>query len=106
MNTNRLPKRGVISGLGNSQGFGYQQTQAGFGTAVVSGFGTITVAMGFTGSGYRSASTQFRVRVIGGNPTTGAAGTFSIQDGRIKKFSWMEHLGVGYTYTQCTTIRI
>ena len=99
VNANRLPKRGVISGLGNSQGFGYQQTQAGFGTAVVSGFGTITVAMGFTGSGYRSASTEFRVRVIGGNPTTGAAGTFSIQDGRIKKVFMDGTPGVGYTYT-------
>ncbi len=91
VNANRLPKRGVISGLGNSQGFGYQQTQAGFGTAVVSGFGTITVAMGFTGSGYRSASTQFRVRVIGGNPTTGAAVRSLSKMEESKKFSWMEH---------------
>ena len=99
VNANRLPRRGIISGLGNSQGFGYQQTIAGFGTAVVSGFGTITVSMGYTGSGYREAGTQFRVRVLGGNPTTAAAGTFSVQDGRIKKVFMDNTPGVGYTFT-------
>ncbi len=99
VNANRLPRKGIISGLGNTQGFGYQQLQTGFGTAVVSGFGTITVAMGFTGGGYRSEGTQFKVRVIGGNPTTAAAGTFSVQDGRIKKVFMDGTPGVGYTYT-------
>ena len=99
VNANRLPRRGIISGLGNSQGFGYQQTIAGFGTAVVSGFGTITVAMGFTGSGYREDGTQFKLRVLGGNPTTAAAGTFSVQDGRIKKVFMDGTPGVGYTFT-------
>jgi len=99
VNANRLPRKGIITGLGNSQGFGYQQLQSGFGTAVVSGFGTITVAMGFTGGGYRSDGTQFAVRVIGGNPTTSAAGTFSVQDGRIKKVFMDGTPGVGYTHT-------
>ena len=99
VNANRLPRKGIISGLGNTQGFGYQQLQTGFGTAVVSGFGTITVAMGFTGGGYRSEGTQFKVRVIGGNPTTAAAGTFSVQDGRIKKIFMDGTPGAGYTYT-------
>ncbi len=99
VNANRLPRKGIISGLGNTQGFGYQQIITGFGTAVVSGFGTITVAMGYTGSGYRGAGTQFKVRVIGGNPTTAAAGTFSVQDGRIKKIFMDGTPGVGYTYT-------
>jgi hypothetical protein len=99
VNANRLPRKGIISGLGNTQGFGYQQLQTGFGTAVVSGFGTITVAMGFTGGGYRSDSTQFKVRVVGGNPTTSAAGTFSVQDGRIKKVFMDGTPGVGYTHT-------
>ena len=99
VNANRLPRKGIISGLGNTQGFGYQQRIAGYGTAVVSGFGTITVSMGYTGSGYRSDSTQFRVRVLGGSPTTGAAGTFSVQDGRIKKVFMDGTPGVGYTWT-------
>ena len=99
VNANRLPRKGIISGLGNTQGFGYQQLQTGFGTAVVSGFGTITVALGFTGGGYRSEGTQFKVRVIGGNPTTSAAGTFSVQDGRIKKVFMDGSPGVGYTHT-------
>ena len=29
VNANRLPRKGIISGLGNTQGFGYQQTIAG-----------------------------------------------------------------------------
>ena len=99
VNANRLPRRGIISGLGNTQGIGYQPLQTGFGTAVVSGFGTITVAMGFTGSGYRGAGTQFKVHVRGGNPTTGAAGTFSIQDGNIKKVFMDGTPGAGYTHT-------
>jgi len=99
VNANRLPRRGIISGLGNTQGIGYQPLQTGFGTAVVSGFGTITVAMGFTGTGYRGAGTQFKVHVRGGNPTTGAAGTFSIQDGNIKKVFMDGSPGSGYTHT-------
>ena len=95
---NRLPRKGIISGLGNTQGFGYQQLKTGFGTAVVSDTGTISVAMGYTGSGYRDAGTVFQVRVIGGNPTTRAAGTFSVQDGRIKTVT-MTSVGAGYTFT-------
>jgi len=98
VNANRLPRKGIISGLGNSQGFGYQQLQTGFGTAVVSNTGTVSVAIGFTGGGYRSDGTQFKVRVIGGNPTTRAAGTFSVQDGKIKTVT-MTSAGAGYTFT-------
>ena len=98
VNANRLPRKGIISGLGNTQGFGYQQLQTGFGTAVVSDTGTISVAMGFTGGGYRSDGTVFRVRVIGGNPTTPADGTFSVQDGRINTVT-MNPAGAGYTFT-------
>tara|TARA_B100001250_G_scaffold96842_1_gene81100 strand:- start:9919 stop:13056 length:3138 start_codon:yes stop_codon:yes gene_type:complete len=103
VNANRLPRRGIIAGFGNTQGWGYQRLQAGFGTAVVSGFGTITAAIGFTGSGYRGDNTVFKVRVRGGSPTTGAAGTFSVLNGNISKI-WMGTPGVGYTWTDVPLI--
>ena len=103
VNANRLPRRGIIASIGNTQGWGYQRLQTGFGTAVVSGFGTITAAIGFTGSGYRDAGTVFKVHVRGGSPTTGAAGTFSVINGNIDKI-WMGTPGVGYTWTDVPLI--
>ena len=105
VNANRLPRRGIIVSIGNTQGYGYQPIQAGFGTAVVSGFGTITVSLGFTGTGYRGDSTVFKVHVDGGSPTTGAAGTFSVINGAVDKI-WMNSPGVGYTWTNVPVIRL
>ena len=105
VNANRLPRKGIVASIGNTQGFGYQKLQAGFGTAVVSGFGTITAAIGFTGTGYRGDSTVFKVHVDGGSPTTSAGGTFSIQDGNIKTV-WMGSPGVGYTWTDVPLLRL
>ncbi len=102
---NRLPRKGIIVSIGNSQGFGYQKLQAGIGTAVVSGFGTISAAIGFTGSGYRGAGTVFKVHVDGGSHTTSAGGTFSIQDGHLKTV-WMDSPGVGYTWTNPPLLRL
>ena len=106
VNANRLPRKGIIADITNTNGFGFQPLQTGIGTAVVSGFGTITVALGFTGTGYRSDQTQFRVEIRGGNPTTGAAGTFSIQDGNIKKIFMDGTPGVGYTFTDVPQVVI
>jgi len=106
VNANRLPRKGIIVDMTSTNGFGYQPLQTGIGTAVVSGFGTITVALGFTGTGYRSDQTQFRVQIRGGNPTTGAAGTFSIQDGNIKKIFMDGTPGAGYTFTDVPQVVI
>ena len=98
VNANILPRKGLIVSIGNSQGYGYQPRQTGIGTAVVSGFGTVTVAMGFTGSGYRNPRTTYRLFVDGGDPTTGAAGTFTVVGGHIKDI-FMNTVGAGYTWT-------
>lgn len=98
VNSNRLPRKGIIVSLGNSEGYGYQQRLVGYGTAVVSGFGTVTVSLGFTGSGYRNGPTTYKVSVYGGTYTTGAAGTFTVEDGHIKDV-FMNSPGVGYTWT-------
>ena len=98
VNANKLPRKGQIVSVASTQGYGYQPRQTGIGTAVVSGFGTITVAMGFTGSGYRNPPTTYRVFVDGGNPTTGAAGTFTVEGGFVKDI-FMNTVGAGYTWT-------
>jgi len=98
VNANKLPRKGIIVSIGNTQGFGYQFQQAGLGTAVVSGFGTVTVSMAFTGTGYINGPSTYQVRVRGGNPTTGAAGTFTVRAGHIENI-FMNTPGVGYTFT-------
>ena len=104
VNANQLPRKGQIVSIANTQGYGYQPRQTGLGTAVVSGFGTITVALGFTGSGYRNPPTTYRVHVDGGSATTGAAGTFTVADGHIVDV-FMNTPGVGYTWTSVPTLR-
>ena len=98
VNANNLPRKGIIVSIGNTQGYGYQPQSTGIGTAVVSGFGTITVSMAFTGTGYINGPSTYEVRVRGGNPTTGAAGTFTVRAGHIETI-FMNTPGVGYTFT-------
>lgn len=104
VNANKLPRKGIIVSLANSEGYGYQPQYVGTGTAVVSGFGTITVALGYSGSGYRNGPTTYRVFVDGGNPTTGAAGTFTVLDGEVDTI-FMDTPGVGYTWTDVPKVR-
>jgi hypothetical protein len=103
VNANKLPRKGLIVSLANSEGYGYQPQYVGTGTAVVSGFGTITVALGYSGSGYRNGPTTYRVHVNGGNPTTGAAGTFTVLNGNIDKI-FINTPGVGYTWTNVPVV--
>ena len=103
VNANKLPRKGLIVSIANSEGYGYQQRQVGTGTAVVTGFGTITVAIGFSGSGYRNPPTTYRILVDGGNPTVGGAGTFTVEGGHIKDV-FMSPVGTGYTHTNVPRI--
>ena len=103
VNANNLPRKGLIVSLANTEGYGYQPQYVGTGTAVVSGFGTITVALGYSGSGYRNGPTTYRVHVNGGSPTTGAAGTFTVIDGNIDTV-FINTPGVGYTWTDVPQI--
>lgn len=105
VNANAVPRKGQIVSLASSQGFGYQMRAVGVGTAVVSGFGTITPNLSFTGSGYRNGPTTYEVRVLGGNPTTAAAGTFTVDGGSIQNV-FMNTPGVGYTWTDSLKLQI
>jgi len=104
VNANKLPRKGLIVSLGNTEGYGYQPQYVGTGTAVVSGFGTVTVALGYSGSGYRNGPTTYRVYVDGGNPTVAAAGTFTVLNGKVDAI-YMNAPGVGYTWTNIPKIR-
>ena len=97
VNANQLPRKGLIVSIANTEGYGYQQRQVGTGTAVVTGFGTITVAIGFSGSGYRNPPTTYRILVDGGNPTVGSSGTFTVEGGHVKDI--FMNPGTGYTHT-------
>ena len=103
VNQNRLPRRGIIASIGNSEGYGYQAPTHGIGTAVVSGLGTISVSMGYTGTGYTNGPSSYAVYIRGGNPTTGAAGTFTVREGHIESVI-MNNPGVGYTWTDVPTL--
>ena len=103
VNSNNLPRKGLIVSIANSEGYGYQQRQVGTGTAVVTGFGTITVAIGFSGSGYRNPPTTYRILVNGGNPTVGSSGTFTVEGGHVKDV-FMNPVGTGYTHTDVPRI--
>ena len=105
VNANNVPRKGQIVSFSSTQGFGYQMRAVGTGTAVVSGFGTITVALGFTGTGYRNGPTTYEVRVLGGSPTTAAAGTFTVDAGHIQDV-FMNTPGVGYTWTDVPKLQI
>jgi len=55
INVNLLPKGGVIVSVGSTEGFGYQPLVSAGGTAIISSLGALTsIAIGNTGSGYRS----------------------------------------------------
>jgi len=55
INANNVPRGGIIVSVGSTDGYGFQPLVAAGGTAVVSSAGTITsIAIGNTGSGYRS----------------------------------------------------
>ena len=97
VNANQLPRKGLIVSIANTEGYGYQQRQVGTGTAVVTGFGTITVAIGFSGSGYRNPPTTYRILVDGGNPTVRSSGTFTVEGGHVKDIFMSP--GTGYTHT-------
>lgn len=104
VNSNKLPRKGIIVSLANSEGFGYQPRYVGTGTATISGFGTVSqISIGYSGSGYRNGPTTYRIFIRGGNPTVAAAGTFSVLNGKIGNI-YITNPGSGYTFTNSPTI--
>ena len=98
-----FPRGGMIVSVGSSAGLGFQPLVAAGGTAVVSSAGTITsVAIGNSGSGYRSG-VQTTVNVsVGTSSLTGSnlvrVGVASISNGNIVSVA-ITNPGAGYTTT-------
>ena len=98
-----FPKGGVIVSVGSTEGFGYQPLVAAGGTAIISGFGTISsISIGNSGSGYRSGI-QTTVNVGVGTSSTGTGniqfvGVASISNGNIVSVA-ITNPGVGFTHT-------
>jgi len=64
INSSNVPVGGVIVNIGSTSGLGYQPLVAAGGTAIISGFGSITsISIGNSGSGYRSGI-QTHINVI------------------------------------------
>jgi len=100
INTSDFPSGGIIVSVGSTEGLGYQPLISAGGTAIISGFGTISsISIGNSGSGYRAGIQTVRVGVY----TTDSSniqfvGTASITNGRVVGVS-VTNPGVGYTIT-------
>ena len=98
-----FPKGGIIVSVGSTEGFGYQPLVSAGGTAIISGFGTISsISIGNSGSGYRSGI-QTTVNVGVGTSSTGTGniqfvGVASISNGHIVSVA-ITNPGTGYTHT-------
>ena len=99
-NNANIPVGGVIVSVGSSSGFGYQPLVAAGGTAVVSASGTITsIAIGNTGSGYRSGIQTVNVGVGTSSRRTANIefiGTAAVSGGHIVSVA-VTNPGIGYT---------
>ena len=97
-----FPKGGIIVSVGSTEGFGYQPLISAGGTAIISGFGTISsISIGNTGSGYRSGIQTVNVGV--GTSSTGTGniqfvGVATISNGHITGVA-ITNPGVGFTHT-------
>jgi hypothetical protein len=99
--TSNVPIGGVIVSVGSTKGLGYQPLVSAGGTAVVSGFGTISsVSIGNSGSGYRSGiQTVVNVGVTTFStetPNIEFIGTAAISNGHIVSVA-ITNPGYGYT---------
>ena len=98
-----FPKGGIVVSVGSTEGFGYQPLVSAGGTAIISGFGTISsISIGNSGSGYRSGI-QTTVNVGVGTSSTGTGniqfvGVASISNGHIVSVA-ITNPGTGYTHT-------
>ena len=100
VNSNNLPRRGIITRIDEwENGYGYQPRVVGVGSAVINSSGVVSsIGMGFTGSGYRNNNeTTYKFKVLGGDATVAAAGTFTTEVGHIKTIDITED-GQGYYY--------
>ena len=99
VNVTSLPSGGVILSVGSTSGFGYQPLISAGGTAIVSGFGTISsVSIGESGSGYRSGIQTF-INVYAQTSTSiENIGTAAVSNGSIVSVA-VTNVGTSYTNT-------
>ena len=119
INVNDVPRGGIIVSVGSTDGYGFQPLVAAGGTAVVSSAGTITaVAIGLTGSGYRSGlqtvGVAIQTRSVGiasytyvGNATIAGGHVTDVVVDRVARFYKPRNIiNVGYSsITGITTIQ-
>jgi len=119
INVNDVPRGGIIVSVGSTEGYGFQPLVAAGGTAVVSSAGTITsVAIGLTGSGYRSGlqtvGVAIQTRSVGiasytyvGNATVTGGHVTDIVVDRVARFYKPRNIiNVGYSsITGITTVQ-
>jgi hypothetical protein len=102
INLSGYPRGGIILSIGSSQGLGYQPLVSAGGTAVISGFGTISsVSIGNSGSGYRSGiQTNIRIGVKTESISSNIEyiGFATAYNGSIVSIA-ITNPGVGYTNT-------
>jgi len=105
INVTALPVGGVILSIGSTAGFGYQPLVSAGGTAIISGFGTITsISIGNSGSGYRSGI-QTTVNVYTETSSSiQIVGIASVSSGRVISVN-ITNPGTGYTNTNPPIIR-
>ena len=102
-NNSAIPIGGLIVSVGSSEGFAYQPLVSAGGTAIISGFGTVSsISIGNSGSGYRSGIQSVNVSVA--NSTTGfynkvAIGTAVITDGLVTSVAITTTGPAGTSYT-------
>ena len=104
-NRGGLPVGGIIESVGSEPGANYQPLIGAGGTAIVSIAGTIqSIAIGNTGSGYRSGAQDVNVgvRTYGGIEFIGTA---TISGGNIVSIA-VTNPGAGYTSTNPPTVEI
>ena len=93
VNTKNIARGGIIVSVGSTSGFGYQPLVSAGGTAIVSGFGTISsISIGNSGSGYRSGIQTVRVGV-----TTLGIGTANVQYVGVATVSAGHIIGIAIT---------
>ena len=119
INVNNIPRGGIIVSVGSTDGYGFQPLVAAGGTAVVSSAGTITaVAIGLTGSGYRSGlqtvGVAIQTRSVGiasytyvGNATVNGGHVTDVVVDKVARFYKPRNIiNVGYSsITGITTVQ-
>ena len=103
INASEYPRGGIIFSIGSTGGLGYQPLISAGGTAIVSTAGTIqSIAIGYSGSGYREQPQVVRVGVGYSdvvNFDLEIVGTATVSNGNIVGVS-ITNPGTGYTNTR------